>query len=71
MHDEATFHYIDLIDQTTLGHQFIKDEFGKLPRVGWQINPFGLSAVQDYLLGVEVYLISIFFFFFDDLLCSI
>lgn len=55
MHDEATPHYIDLIDQTTLGHQFIKEEFGKTPRIGWQIDPFGHSAVQAYLLGAEVY----------------
>ncbi|KDO43591.1 hypothetical protein CISIN_1g0150281mg, partial [Citrus sinensis] len=53
MHDEASPHYIDMIDQTTLGHWFIKDSFGKLPRVGWQIDPFGHSAVQAYLLGAE------------------
>lgn len=54
MHDEATVHYIDMIDQTTLGHKFVKDEFGQIPRIGWQIDPFGHSAVQAYLLGAEV-----------------
>ncbi|KAK3410473.1 hypothetical protein EUGRSUZ_J02454 [Eucalyptus grandis] len=54
MHDEATTHYIDMIDQTTLGHGLIKSEFNKVPRVGWQIDPFGHSAVQAYLLGAEV-----------------
>ncbi|XP_065866110.1 alpha-mannosidase At3g26720-like isoform X1 [Euphorbia lathyris] len=61
MHDEATSHYIDLIDQTTLGHKFIKAEFGQLPRVGWQIDPFGHSAVQAYLLGAELGFDSLFF----------
>ncbi|QCD97235.1 alpha-mannosidase [Vigna unguiculata] len=61
MHDEATPHYIDLIDQTTRGHQFIKEEFGKVPRVGWQIDPFGHSAVQAYLLGAELGFDSLFF----------
>ncbi|KAH9627165.1 hypothetical protein KSS87_018405 [Heliosperma pusillum] len=53
MHDEASPHYIDMIDQTTLGHQFLKQEFGVIPRIGWQIDPFGHSAVQAYLLGAE------------------
>lgn len=54
MHDEAATHYIDMIDQTTLGHRFIKKEFDMTPRIGWQIDPFGHSAVQAYLLGAEV-----------------
>ena len=54
MHDEAAVHYIDMIDQTTLGHRMIKKQFNKTPRAGWQIDPFGHSAVQAYLLGAEV-----------------
>lgn len=55
MHDEATVHYIDMIDQTTLGHRFLKQQFDYVPTVGWQIDPFGHSAVQAYLLGAEVH----------------
>jgi hypothetical protein len=55
MHDEAVVHYIDMIDQTTLGHRVIKKQFKKIPRAGWQIDPFGHSAVQAYLLGAEVH----------------
>ncbi|XP_062091515.1 probable alpha-mannosidase At5g13980 isoform X2 [Humulus lupulus] len=61
MHDEAATHYIDMIDQTTLGHRFIKAEFNITPRIGWQIDPFGHSAVQAYLLGAEVGFDSFFF----------
>ncbi|XP_028121094.1 probable alpha-mannosidase At5g13980 isoform X2 [Camellia sinensis] len=61
MHDEAAPHYIDMIDQTTLGHRFIKEEFDVTPRIGWQIDPFGHSAVQAYLLGAEVGFDSLFF----------
>ncbi|KAL8557447.1 hypothetical protein ACS0TY_004754 [Phlomoides rotata] len=54
-------HYIDMIDQTTLGHRFIKEEFGVTPRIGWQIDPFGHSVVQAYLLGAEIGFDSLFF----------
>lgn len=59
MHDEAVTHYIDMIDQTTLGHRFVKREFGVTPRIGWQIDPFGHSAVQAYLLGAEVRVLTL------------
>ncbi|XP_051115211.1 probable alpha-mannosidase At5g13980 [Andrographis paniculata] len=61
MHDEAAPHYIDMIDQTTLGHRYIKEQFDVTPRTGWQIDPFGHSAVQAYLLGAEVGFDSLFF----------
>ncbi|XP_076898589.1 putative alpha-mannosidase At5g13980 [Bidens hawaiensis] len=61
MHDEAAPHYIDMIDQTTYGHRFIKQQFNVTPRIGWQIDPFGHSAVQAYLLGAEVGFDSVYF----------
>jgi len=61
MHDEAAAHYIDMIDQTTLGHQFILQEFGVLPKVGWQIDPFGHSATQAALLSASVGFEALFF----------
>ncbi|KAE9467642.1 hypothetical protein C3L33_00450, partial [Rhododendron williamsianum] len=54
MHDEAATHYIDMIDQTTLGHHALKTQFNTTPRAGWQIDPFGHSAVQAYLLGLRI-----------------
>ncbi|OWM66454.1 hypothetical protein CDL15_Pgr013671 [Punica granatum] len=61
MHDEAATHYVDMIDQTTLGHLLIKEHFNKVPRAGWQIDPFGHSAVQGYLLGAELGFDSVHF----------
>ena len=37
-HDEGCPHYITMIDQMTLGHRFLKQEFNYTPRVGWQIG---------------------------------
>jgi hypothetical protein len=50
MHDEATTHYMGMIDQTTLGHRFLLEELGVVPTVGWQLDPFGHSATQASLL---------------------
>ncbi|CBH15235.1 lysosomal alpha-mannosidase precursor, putative [Trypanosoma brucei gambiense DAL972] len=50
MHDEATTHYIDMIDQTTLGHRWLLRELNVVPLVGWQADAFGHSATQASLL---------------------
>ncbi|CAA7056988.1 unnamed protein product [Microthlaspi erraticum] len=61
MNDEATCHYIDMIEQTSMGHRFIQQQFNTSPRAAWQIDPFGHSSVQAYLLGAELGLDSLHF----------
>ena len=60
-HDEAASHYVAMIDQTTRGHRFLKQEFGYVPRVGWQIDPFGHSSAQAGLMGAALGFDSMFF----------
>ena len=43
MHDEACPTYEDMIANMMIGHDFILKNFGKKPRIGWQIDPFGHS----------------------------
>ena len=50
MHDEASTHFMGMIDQTTLGHQFLRQELGVIPVTGWQLDPFGHSATHAKLL---------------------
>ena len=54
MHDEAAPHYIDMIDQTTLGHRYLLAQFNVTPSIGWQIDPFGHSLTQAALLSYDV-----------------
>ena len=61
MHDEATTHYIGMIDQTTLGHTFLKKELGVIPRVGWQLDPFGHSATQASMMTSKMGFDALFF----------
>lgn len=62
MHDEASPDYIAMVDQTTRGHQFLIKNFGKhaIPRGTWQVDPFGHSNTQGWLLGAESGFESVF-----------
>jgi len=61
MHDEAATHYVGMIDQTTLGHQFLKDTFDYVPTVGWQLDPFGHSSTQSSLMTYKMGFDALFF----------
>ena len=39
MSDEAAPYYVDMVDQQTLGHQFLLNNFGPKanPKAGWQV----------------------------------
>lgn len=60
MHDEAAPFYVEMVDQTTRGHQFLAKNFGDMaiPKGTWQIDPFGHSNTEAWLLGAEAGTIS-------------
>ena len=45
MNDEGVTHYNSIIDQHSLGAEFLRNEFGECgrPKLGWQIDTFGHS----------------------------
>ena len=53
MNDEAAAHYTDIIHQMSLGMRFLNDTFGEcaIPRVAWQVDPFGHSKEQANLFA--------------------
>ncbi|XP_066449799.1 lysosomal alpha-mannosidase [Eleutherodactylus coqui] len=53
MNDEGATHYSSIIDQMTLGLQFLQSTFGECgrPRVAWHIDPFGHSREQALLFA--------------------
>ena len=54
MNDEATVHYTAMIQQLSLGVNYLTDIFGKCgyPKVGWQIDPFGHSKAQAEIFAL-------------------
>jgi hypothetical protein len=44
-HDEATSHYSGMVDQMSLGMRFLQAEFGRTPRIAWQVRAKQLSAI--------------------------
>ena len=61
MHDEAAAYYVDMIDQTTLGHRFLLESLGVIPKIGWQVDPFGHSATNAALLSAKVWFDALYF----------
>jgi hypothetical protein len=51
MHDEACPHFDDYINNMWVGHNFVLEEFGVQPRIGWQIDPFGHSNANARLFA--------------------
>ncbi len=53
MNDEAATHYNSIIDQHSLGAEFLHETFGECarPKIGWQIDPFGHSQEFGSLLA--------------------
>ena len=60
-HDEACPDPLSMIQQMTTGHQYLLQQFGVVPRVAWQIDPFGHSAVTPTLfrmMGMQALVIN-------------
>ena len=53
MNDEGITHYNSIIDQHSLGAEFLKEQFGECgrPKLGWQIDPFGHSRETPSLFA--------------------
>ncbi|XP_054710202.1 lysosomal alpha-mannosidase-like isoform X2 [Uloborus diversus] len=62
MNDEAAAHYNSIVDQMTFGLRVLNDSFGAcgVPKVAWQIDPFGHSREQASLFA-QMFFDGLFF----------
>lgn len=44
--EQASPNYVEMIENTCRGHQFLKSNFGIAPKGTWQIDPFGHTNTQ-------------------------
>ena len=51
MNDQAAAYYQDIIDQMTIGLQWLKQNLNYVPTIGWHIDPFGHQASQAALFS--------------------
>ena len=58
--DEATTNYSDILRNFEAAHDFLLKEFGVIPKIGWQLDPFGHSAANA-LLFAEMGMEAMFF----------
>ena len=68
-HDEACPDPLSMLQQMTTGHQYLLQQFGVVPRVAWQIDPFGHSAVTPTLfrmMGMQALVINRIHFTIKD-----
>jgi alpha-mannosidase len=54
-HDEANPDIIAMINQMTLGHDYLYKNFGITPKIAWQIDPFGHSSVTPTIFNLMGY----------------
>lgn len=50
MNDETLTDYKDVLNQIHTGNLWLQETFGIRPKIGWQIDPFGHSAVTPSIL---------------------
>lgn len=51
MHDEACPIYEDMLNNMMYGNQWIYQEFGIVPKIGWHIDPFGHTMTNARLFA--------------------